>query len=84
MKKERYFDIIVFYHKNDIKRSISHEYYNYGCKYYQITAIDEFSRKRVLKIVKEKSTYETSKFMLTLEKNTTIFSMAKCKSGKKP
>ena len=41
----------------------------YGCKYYQITAIDEFSRKRVLKIVKEKSTYETSKFMLTLEKN---------------
>ena len=56
----------------------------YGCKYYQITAIDEFSRKRVLKIVKEKSTYETSKFMLTLEKNTTIFSMAKWKSGKKP
>ena len=56
----------------------------YRCKYYQITAIDEFSRKRVLKIVKEKSTYETSKFMLTLEKNTTIFSMAKCKSGKKP
>ena len=49
----------------------------YRCKYYQITAIDEFSRKRVLKIVKEKSTYETSKFMLTLEKNTTIFSMAK-------
>lgn len=39
----------------------------YGCRYYQITAIDEFSRKRVLKIVKEKSTYETSKFMLTLE-----------------
>lgn len=34
----------------------------YGCKYYQITAIDEFSRKRILKIVKEKSTYETSKF----------------------
>ena len=56
----------------------------YRCKYYQITAIDEFSRKRVLKIVKEKSKYETSKFMLTLEKNTTIFSMAKWKSGKKP
>ena len=36
-------------------------------RYYQITAIDEYSRKRVLKIVKEKSTYETSKFLKTLE-----------------
>ncbi len=34
---------------------------SYGERYYQITAIDEYSRKRVLKIVKEKSTYEASK-----------------------
>ena len=27
MKKERYFDIIVFNDKNNIKRSISYEYY---------------------------------------------------------
>nr|WP_328818563.1 hypothetical protein [Peptoniphilus faecalis] len=40
----------------------------YGNKYYQITAIDEYSRKRILKIVKEKSTYETSKFLETLER----------------
>lgn len=40
---------------------------NYGERYYQITAIDEYSRKRVLKIVKEKSTYETSKFAYELE-----------------
>lgn len=39
----------------------------YGIRYYQITAIDEFSRKRVLKVVKEKSTYETSKFLNELE-----------------
>lgn len=39
----------------------------YDTKYYQITAIDEFSRKRVLKIVSEKSTYETSKFLDNLE-----------------
>lgn len=37
-------------------------------RYYQITAIDMYSRKRVLKIVEEASTYETSKFMMTLEK----------------
>ena len=42
---------------------------SYGYRYYQITAIDEYSRKRVLKIVKEKSTYETSKYLLELEKN---------------
>ena len=36
-------------------------------KYYQITAIDEYSRKRVLKIVDEKSSYQTSKFLETLE-----------------
>lgn len=40
----------------------------YGDRYYQITAIDEYSRKRVLKIVKEKSTYETGKFLRSLEK----------------
>ena len=33
----------------------------YGYKYYQITSIDEYSRKRILKIVKEKSTNETKK-----------------------
>lgn len=38
----------------------------YDTKYYQITAIDEYSRKRVLKIVSEKSTYETSKFLREL------------------
>ena len=36
-------------------------------KYYQITAIDEFSRKRILDIVDEKSVTNTSKFMRTLE-----------------
>ena len=41
---------------------------SYGDKYYQITAIDEYSRKRVLKIVK-KSTYETSEYLLELEAN---------------
>ncbi len=40
----------------------------YGQQYYQITAIDEYSRKRVLRIVKEKSTYETGKFLQELEK----------------
>ena len=38
----------------------------YGTRYYQITAIDEYSRRRVLKIVNEKSTYETTKFLKTL------------------
>lgn len=41
---------------------------SYGCRFYQITAIDEYSRKRILKIVKEKSTYETTKFVRDLEK----------------
>jgi transposase InsO family protein len=40
---------------------------SYGYKYYQITAIDEYTRKRVLSIVKEKSTYETVKFLDVLE-----------------
>ncbi len=37
-------------------------------KYYQITAIDEYSRKRKLKKVDEKSITHTSKFIVTLEK----------------
>lgn len=41
---------------------------SYGNRYYQITGIDEYSRKRVLKIVKEKSTYETTKYLKELEK----------------
>ncbi len=41
---------------------------SYGNRYYQITGIDEYSRKRVLKIVKEKSTYETSKYLKELER----------------
>lgn len=40
---------------------------SYGNRYYQITGIDEYSRKRVLKIVKEKSTYETGKYLKELE-----------------
>lgn len=36
-------------------------------RYYQITALDEYSRKRVLEIVEEKSCYNTSKFLLYLE-----------------
>lgn len=40
---------------------------SYGNRYYQITGIDEYSRKRVLKIVK-KSTYETGKYLRELEK----------------
>lgn len=36
----------------------------YGDRYYQITAIDEYSR---ISVVKEKSTYETAKFPATLE-----------------
>lgn len=39
----------------------------YGCRYYQITGIDEYSRKRVLKVVKEKSTYETAKYLKEIE-----------------
>ena len=40
---------------------------SYGNRYYQITGIDEYSRKRVLKIVKEKSTYETGTYVRELE-----------------
>ena len=35
--------------------------------YYQITAIDEYSRKRILEIVDEKSVTNTSRFIRTLE-----------------
>lgn len=38
-----------------------------GKSYYQITAIDEYSRKRVLDIVDEKSVTNTSQFLLELE-----------------
>lgn len=40
---------------------------SYGKKYYQITAIDEYSRMRKLEIVEEKSTFETGKFLEELE-----------------
>ncbi len=39
---------------------------NYS-RYYQITAIDLFSRKRVLMLVNENSTYTTSQFLNSLE-----------------
>lgn len=39
-----------------------------NCRYYQITAIDLYTRKRVLKIIKEVSTYELAKFALGMEK----------------
>lgn len=38
-------------------------------RYYQITAIDLYSRKRVLKLVNEHSSYETAKMLKTLEKD---------------
>ena len=37
-------------------------------KYYQITALDEYTRKRVLRIADEKSTYQTAKFLENLER----------------
>jgi hypothetical protein len=36
-------------------------------RYYQITAIDEYSRKRYLELVSENSTYTTSEFLKRLE-----------------
>lgn len=36
-------------------------------KYYQITAVDEYSRKRILEIVDEKSVTNTSRFVKTLQ-----------------
>ena len=38
-----------------------------GIKYYQITVIDEFSRKRVCKIVDEKSVTHTAAFLGNVE-----------------
>lgn len=38
-------------------------------RYYQITAIDEYSRKRYLELVNENSTYTTSEFLKRLKKN---------------
>lgn len=38
-------------------------------RYYQITAIDEYSRKRYLDLVSENSTYTTSEFIKGLETN---------------
>ena len=38
-----------------------------GKSYYQLTAIDEFFRKRTLKIIDEKSVTNTSRFLLNLE-----------------
>ena len=43
------------------------KFQTYGKRYYQITAIDEYSRKRVLEICDEKSSYETGKFLEKLE-----------------
>ncbi len=38
-------------------------------RYYQITAIDEYSRKRYLELVEENTTYTTSEFLTRLEQN---------------
>ena len=38
-------------------------------RYYQITGIDVYTRKRILKLVKEKSTYETSNYLNILERS---------------
>ena len=43
------------------------EFDSHGIRYYQITAIDEYSRKRHCQIVDEKSVTHTAHFMLTLE-----------------
>ncbi len=40
---------------------------SYHSRYYQITAIDEYSRKRYLELVNELSTYSTSNFLKRLE-----------------
>ena len=41
---------------------------SHGKRYYQITAIDEYSRKRILSVVDEKTVTHTSNFLKTLEK----------------
>lgn len=48
---------------------ISNEYIgfaSYHSRYYQITAIDLFSRKRYMELVEENSTYTTSEFLKRL------------------
>ena len=52
----------------DIKYVPQHciEFPSHGKRYYPITAIDEFSRKRALRIVDEKSTFETGEFLSNL------------------
>lgn len=40
---------------------------SYGKRYYQITSIDEYSRRRILEIVDEKTVTHTSRFLKTLE-----------------
>lgn len=40
---------------------------SYGVRYYQITSIDEYSRRRILEVVDEKSITHTSRFIKTLE-----------------
>lgn len=40
---------------------------SYGKRYYQITSIDEYSRKRVCQLVDEKSVTHTATFLLDLE-----------------
>lgn len=42
---------------------------SYHSRYYQITAIDEYSRKRYMELVNENSTYTTSEFLKRLEEN---------------
>lgn len=44
------------------------EFDSYGIRYYQITAIDEYSRKRHCKIVDEKTVTHTAQFVLSLER----------------
>ena len=77
--------MIVFNQQKQYQKGVSlMNIITYGCKYYQITAIDEFSRKRVLKIVKDKFSACYGTTSNANKKNTTVFSMAKWKSGKKP
>ena len=44
----------------------------YGQQYYQITAIDEYSHRCILKIIKEKSSYETGKFLQSTERQRQV------------
>ena len=47
-------------------------------KYYQITVIDGFSRKRVLEIVDEKSITNTSRFIRKLEEKNKKIKRFRC------